>query len=274
MTPWYQSRLAPFDLETTSANPEEALIVEAYLGYVGGGLAQIDHEPLLAAVECPDEAAAIHGYTTKHLAEHGDPAEHVVHATAEWVADAIRQRVPLVGHNIRYDLTVLDRECHRHGYPTVEERTGGVTGVVVDTYVLSKHLDPYRRRVSADQGAHVLKTCAQTFGVAWMDADAHGARYDALIAARVAWWMGYFAFDPAKRPRLSGWKDEARRFDGLAVDLPALFVSQKQWAAEQAASLQEWLRSPKAGEKRDPDAVVSPAWPIIPFAAEPVEAAR
>lgn len=264
MSGWHLGRMAPFDLETTSADPNKALIVESYLGYVGGGLEPVDHEPLLAAVKVPDEAAKIHGYTTDYLREHGDPAEHVVHATAERVADAIRERVPLVGHNIRFDLTVLDRECRRHDYPTVEERIGHFPLLAIDTLVLSKYLDRWRRRVSEEQGAHALKTCAQVFGIPWVGEDAHGARYDALISARVAWRMGAIAAMPRDaRPRIqSGRRDERHLFDHLAVDLPTLFASQKRWAAEQAASYQEWLRSPKAGEKRDENAVISGAWPI------------
>ncbi|MCK2219752.1 hypothetical protein MF672_039045 [Actinomadura sp. ATCC 31491] len=274
MTPWPLSRLSAFDLETTGTDPEEALIVEAYLGYIGGGLATIDHKPLLAAVECPEEASKIHGYTSAYLAEHGQPAEVVVEHTAVRVAEAINQRVPLVGHNIVYDLTVLDRECRRHGYPTVEECTGGVIGPVIDTKLLSKQVDPWRRRVSEEQGAHALKTCAEVFKVEWSDDDAHGARYDALISARVAYKIGFYAFHPDKRPRLSGWKDERWRFDALAVDLPELFARQKQWAAEQALSYQEYLRSPKAKEQQDPNAVISTAWPVTPFADERAEAAR
>ncbi|MFI7628448.1 exonuclease domain-containing protein [Microbispora rosea] len=274
---WHMGRLAPFDLETTSPDPEDARIVEAYIGRVGGGLDPIDPPGYLVnpGVEVPEEAAKVHGYTTEHLAEHGDPADTAVHAIAAWVADAINEGIPLVGQNIRYDLTILDRECRRHNLPTVEDRTGGELGPVIDTYVLSKYLDPWRKRVSAEQGAHVLKTTAQVFGVEWNDEEAHGARYDALIAARVAWCMGRHAHRPLpERPRLAGRTDQRHLFGALAVDLPTLHASQKRWAAEQAASFQEWLRSPKAGEKRDPDAVVSGEWPLIPFspAAEQVPA--
>ena len=264
--PWYLGRLAPFDLETTAPNPEEARIVEAYVGYVGGGLEPIDREPLLVdpGVEVPAEATAIHGYTTEHLREHGDPADAGVYIIATAVADAIRTQVPLVGQNIRYDLTVLERELARYEYPSLAELAGRPISLVIDTLVLSKYLDRWRRRVSAEQGAHVLKTTAQVFGVAWVDEEAHGARYDALVAARVAWQMGRIAHLPlAQRPRvLSGRDDRRHLFDDLAVDLPTLFASQQRWAAEQAASYQEWLRSPKAGEKRDPDAVISGEWPI------------
>ncbi|RCG27231.1 DNA polymerase III subunit epsilon [Sphaerisporangium album] len=266
--PWYLARLAPFDLETTGKDPEEARIVEAYIGMVGGGLPQFDPPPILVdpGVEVPDEVAEIHGYTTEFLREHGGPAAECVDAIATRVADAVNEKVPLVGQNIRYDLTVLDRDCRRHGLPSLAERIDGtLDGLIIDTYVISKHVDRWRPRVSEKQGAHVLKTTAQVFGVKWNDDDAHGARYDALIAARVAWWMGRHAFAPVhQRPRLSGRRDERHLFDHLAVDLHELFAAQKRWAAEQAASYEEYLRSPKAGEKRDPDAVVSGDWPLIP----------
>ncbi|WP_031166039.1 exonuclease domain-containing protein [Streptosporangium roseum] len=264
--PWYLGRLAAFDLETTASDPEKARIAEAYVGYVGGGLNPIDREPLLIdpGIEMPAEAAAIHGYTTEHLREHGIPSEQGVPIVAQAVAEAVLDGIPLVGQNIRYDLTVLHRECIRHDVETVEERAGQPISLVIDTLVLSKYLDRWRRRVSAEQGAHVLKTTAQVFGVSWVDEEAHGARYDALVAARVAWHMGRIAHMPlAQRPRvLSGRDDRRHLFDDLAVDLPTLFASQQRWAAEQAASYQEWLRSPKAGEKRDVNAVISGEWPI------------
>ncbi|MFF3443579.1 exonuclease domain-containing protein [Streptosporangium sp. NPDC002721] len=268
-TPWHLGRLAPFDLETTAPDPQEARIVEAYVGLVGGGLEPIDREPLLVdpGVEVPAEATAIHGYSTAHLKEHGTPADAGVWTVATAVADAVNEGIPLVGHNLRYDLTVLSQELARYELPSLAEmtaRSGGLAGAVIDTHVISKHLDRWRKRVSPEQGAHVLKTTAQVFGVAWVDEEAHGARYDALIAARVAWRMGQIAHMPREsRPRVqSGRRDERHLFDALAVPLLELFVSQQKWAREQAASYQEYLRSPKAGEKQDVNAVISGDWPI------------
>ncbi|MEU8040942.1 exonuclease domain-containing protein [Streptosporangium sp. NPDC049078] len=265
---WHLGRLAPFDLESTSANPQEARIVEAYVGYVGGGLEPIDREPLLIdpGVEVPAEATKIHGFTTEHLREHGTPADAGVWIVANAVADAVNEGVPLVGQNISYDLTVLSRELARYELPSLAEMTArsGSRLLAIDTYVISKFLDRWRRRVSPEQGAHQLKTTAAVFGVAWVDEEAHGARYDALIAARVAWRMGQIAHMPCEaRPRIqSGRRDERYLFDALAVDLPTLFASQQRWAREQAASYQEYLRSPKAGEKQDVNAVISGDWPI------------
>jgi DNA polymerase-3 subunit epsilon len=263
---WHLGRLAPYDLETTSPDPEEARIVEAYVGQVGGGRDPIDYTPLLVnpGVEIPAEAVKIHGHTTEHVREHGMAPEQAIPRIATAVAAAWKGGIPLVGHNIRYDLTVIDRELVRYGEAPLIEWAGGSYGPVIDTQVLSKHVDRWRKRVSEDQGAHTLKTCAQVFGIAWVDEDAHGARYDALISARVAWRMGAIAAMPREqRPWIQASKrDERHLFDDIAVPLPELFARQQRWAAEQAASYQEYLRSPKAREKRNPDAVIDGSWPV------------
>jgi len=265
---WHLGRLAAFDLETTGVDPEEARIVEAYVARVGGGQPAHEYVNMLVnpGVEVPEEAAAIHGYTTEHLREHGENPKAAVEVVVCAVAAALQEGVPVVGHNVPYDLTVLDRECRRHGLATLDERTVGTAWHVIDTRVISKQMDKWRRRVSEQQGAHALKTSAQAFGVPWSDADAHGARYDALISARVAWRMGVIAAMPREqRPRIqAGRGDDRHLFDALAVDLPTLHARQERWAAEQAASYQEWLRSPKAREKQDSAAVISGAWPIEP----------
>lgn len=266
MTGWWAGRLAPYDLETTSPDPEDARIVEAYVGQFGGDRDPIDYTPLLVnpGVEVPAEAVKIHGHTTEHLREHGAAPEHAIPRIATAVVAAWKDGIPLVGHNIRYDLTTLDRELVRYGEPPLIEWAGGSYGPTIDTQVLSKHVDRWRKRVGEDQGAHTLKTCAQVFGVKWVDEEAHGARYDALVSARIAWRMGTIAALPKEqRPFIqAGRGDERHLFDDLLCDLPGLFARQRRWAAEQAASYQEYLRSPKAGDKRDPDAVIDGTWPV------------
>jgi DNA polymerase III subunit epsilon len=277
VTGWHLGRMCPLDTETTGTNPETARIVEAYIGQVGGGQPDVDPAPILIdpGVEVPAEATRIHGYTTAYLREHGAPPAASIDLFADRAASALAAGIPLVGHNIRYDLTVLDRECRRHGLPTLTDRVGA-DGPVIDTQVLSKHVDPYRRRVSETQGAQQLKTCAQVFRAGWVDEDAHGARYDALVAARVAWRIGRIAALPAQeRPAFS-----AKRglFDDLAVGLDALHAAQVRWAAEQDASFAGYLRKQaartQAADERcvlyeRADAVTG-AWPLIPYTEEDV----
>jgi len=282
--PWHLGRMAPFDLETTGKDPEDARIVQAYVGRVGGGLERVDLCDLLVdpGVPVPAESSLIHGLTTEHLREHGDPANTAIDIIVSAVAASLQERIPLVGHNIRYDLTVLDRECRRHRLPTLEDRPGGLVGPVLDTHTLSKHVDKFRRRSTEinpldgePYGAQVLRTTALAFGVEWSDNDAHGARYDALTSARVAWRIGQIAALPLRdRPREQG--REPIRFNHVAVSLPELHEAQKRWAAEQDAGLRDYFLRLARGT-RDLDEQIELTrraesctghWPVYPFTAE------
>jgi DNA polymerase-3 subunit epsilon len=139
MTFW-TGRLCALDTETTSTDVEEARIVEAYTGLVGGGEPTIDREPLLIdpGVEIPEQASAIHGYTTEHVREHGMPARDGVQRVIAAVVEAWQAGIPIVAHNAVYDLTVIDRESVRHGFGPLIDLAGGSYGPVIDTHVLSK----------------------------------------------------------------------------------------------------------------------------------------
>jgi DNA polymerase-3 subunit epsilon len=77
--------------------------------------------------------------------------------------------------------------------------------------------------------------------------EAHGARADAIASGRVVQRQLQDFFIRPHGPK-------------------ALMALQKQWRAEQAASLQEYLRT-KAPEP-DPEAVVNGEWPLIPRSSE------
>ncbi|MFI7468206.1 exonuclease domain-containing protein [Nonomuraea sp. NPDC049646] len=268
MTFW-TGRLACLDFESSGTNPHEARIVEAYIGLVGGGQPPADRQPLYInpGVPMPAEATEIHGYTDDFLQANGMQPVEGIGRIASAVKAVWADGIPLVGHNIGgYDLTLLNAEMIRHGFGPLIDLTGtGSYGPVIDTKVLSKQLDKWRPRVNADQGAHALKTCAQVFGIPWRDEDAHGARYDALISARVAWRMGTIAALPREqRPFVQASKrDERHLFDALACDLGTLFDRQREWAREQAASYQDYLRDPaKSKDKHNPAAVIDGTWPV------------
>ncbi|WP_242892631.1 exonuclease domain-containing protein [Actinomadura litoris] len=281
---WHLGRLCAFDLETTSVDPEDARIVQAYAGLVGGGLEPVDVCDLVVdpGIPVPHEAQRIHGLTTEYVREHGDPADAAVDIIVSAVASALLEGVPLVGHNVRYDLTVLGRECRRHGLPTLEDRVDGLVGPVLDTQVLSKHVDQYRRKsteinpaTGEPYGAQQLRTCAIAFNVGWSDEDAHGARYDALTAARIAWRIGQIAGLPLRdRPRAQG--RELVRFNHVMVPLARLHQAQEQWAREQDAGWAAYFRE-QAEKTADVDEQIefhrraescTGHWPVYPFAAE------
>jgi DNA polymerase-3 subunit epsilon len=257
---WHTTRMVAFDLETTGVDVEADRIVTAAAIGLGGGESSESHEWLAdPGIEIPAEATAVHGITTEHAREHGESAIEVVGQIAHVLAVQVRDGVPIVGHNVPFDLTLLDRECRRYALPTLHDRLADRPLYVIDTRVLDQHADPYRRRPSKAQGARQLVTLAQVYELGWDDESAHGCSYDALVAARVAYRIGQLAhmdvddwperIRQVRRPRYG-------RF--AALTLAELHALQVELAADQAAGLQAHFR------KTDPDAVVRGDWPLIP----------
>ncbi|WP_125262349.1 exonuclease domain-containing protein [Streptomyces alboflavus] len=257
---WHTRRLCAFDLETTGVNVEADRIVSAAALALGGEDGEGREWLADPGVDIPAEATAVHGITTERARTEGGPAETVVDQVAGFLAVQVRDGIAVVGHNVPYDLTLLDRECRRYALPTLCDRIGEAPLHVIDTRVLDTHALPYRRRPSKDQGARQLITLAQVYGLSWDETAAHGCAYDALVAARVAYRIGQLAHMPradwpeairtARRPRF-------HEFGGL--DLAELHAAQITWAADQAAGLEQHFR------KTDPGAVVDRSWPLRPW---------
>ncbi len=154
------------DAETTGTDPETARLVQVCLGRsLGAG----DWTPLTRIVrtEVPDEAAKIHGITTERaMAEGGDLADVLSTAVLPHLYDA-----PLVGHNLAYDLTVLDRECRRVGLDGLDPSRL----TVIDTLVLGRRIDRSTAgtRLESIAGRHGIKL------------DAHKADEDALASLKL-----------------------------------------------------------------------------------------
>jgi DNA polymerase III epsilon subunit-like protein len=224
--------MAGLDFETTGVDPETARIVTACVVQVGGGL-PTDAAEWLAdpGVEIPAEATAVHGVSTERARAEGAPAAEVVESLVAALAQVVAAGVPIVAMNARYDLTVLDREARRYGVTPLTDVVGDQLRVL-DPLVIDKAVDKYRR------GKRTLTALCQHYEVP-LDG-AHDATQDAVAACRVM-------------------RRQARVYPALAeMDLAALHAAQVEWAAQQAASLQEYFR------RKDPAAVVEPAWPLVP----------
>jgi DNA polymerase-3 subunit epsilon len=209
MTAWHEGPMVAFDLESTGVDTDTARIVTACVALIQPGQPVEPMSWLLdPGIEIPEAASAIHGITTEHAREFGIPAHEGVGEIADQLAAHWAEGLPVVGFNLCYDLTLLDRELRRHGRPPLEP------GYVVDAFVLDKHVS-YRR------GSRKLVDQCQHYGVR-LDG-AHDATADALAAARVAWRI-------AQRYPTVGGKSLAELHD-----------AQVQWAAEQAASFREYL---------------------------------
>lgn len=234
MSAWHRGPMLAFDTETTGPNPDTARIVSATAVAIEG--AQVESTDWLIAPEVPIPAGAtaIHGITTEHALAHGEAPFIAVGAIMRTLASWLARGLPVVGMNIAYDLTVLDRECRRQGVETLSALMRDVAPVV-DVFVLDKQIDRYRK------GKRTLTAMAATYGLR-LD-DAHNAQADALTAARIAWKM-------------------ADRHQQLQIDLMALHEKQVAWRYEQCVSLQDYFR-----RTTDPAAVVNTDWPIqaLPF---------
>ncbi|MER7466476.1 3'-5' exonuclease [Streptomyces sp. NPDC097981] len=232
---WISGPLVAFDLETTGTDVEtDRIVTAAVVRLDADGSVSEERTWLLdPGVAIPEQASAIHGISTEHARAFGAPAASAVEEIAQAVTEGLRLGTPLVVMNARYDLSLLDRECRRHGVESVSERLGGVPSPVIDPLVIDKHVDKYRK------GKRALHALCAHYGVS-LD-DAHDARADAVAAARVVRRMG------EKHRPVS------------VMPLADLHALQVRAAAEQSASLQAYLR-----RTADPAAVVEPAWPLVP----------
>jgi DNA polymerase-3 subunit epsilon len=264
--PWHLGRMAALDFECSDKDPETARIVTCALIGVGGGEpAEVNRWLLNPGIPMEPGAIAVHRITNEYAAEHGMDAATGVHEIAQQVAKAVAAGTPLVGHNISFDLALLDREIRRHGQLGLEEFCEQPLTRVIDTMVIDRHTAPFRRRVSESQGPYQMRTTAETYGLKWDESEAHGAEYDAMQSARVAWMMGDIAHRPAEqRP---GWvqdlRDRGAKFELLAIDLETLFLRQKAWHSQWAENYEAYLRKSKPG------ATVGREWPLIPFGGTP-----
>jgi DNA polymerase-3 subunit epsilon len=262
------------DTETTGVDVEAARVVSAAAILVNSGGAKARTWLADPGVEIPEGATAVHGITTEHARAEGAPAAAVVEEIVTALAEAVTAGIPLVGHNVVYDLTIIDREARRHlGTGLLDVFGQHAQLAVIDTMVLDRYTAPFRRRVSETQGPYQLRTTAETYGFEWDDEAAHGAKYDALMAARIAWKIGAIAAAPrASRPE---WVQKLRtnRFGALSgMTVMELHQSQILWAAEDAAGFQQWLRTKAPDGKRDPAAVIDGTWPLRPLPVPAEEA--
>jgi DNA polymerase-3 subunit epsilon len=247
---WYDERLCAFDVETTSVDPEQARIVQAHLVFVGGGQAAQTNDWLIdPGVPIPAEATKVHGITDERVRAEGQAAPHVIGMICFAVAQTIRKGVPIVAYNAPYDLTVLDRECRRHG-PSPPDWSAIR---VIDPLVIDKWADRFRR------GSRRLAAVCEHYGVE-LGTDAHDAGADALAAARLAWKMTHKAdLVRARHPEIINRRASWKR---VREDLDALEDAQRLWASEQAIGLRAYFEGRGEHEKA---ATVHGHWPLIPF---------
>lgn len=281
---WWTGSAVGFDCETDGRDPAEARMITGACVQLAGGKSVGQFE-FMAKPErpIPDEAAAIHGISTERAETEGMPREAAVRAVVEQLAVA-GPLCPVVGQNVSYDLTLLDREMRRTGVGHLALDADRMVSLIVDgdtltdfpvidTYVIDKAVDKYRK------GKRQLSVLASHYWVPMAEGAAHGATADVVAALRIAWRMhqlGEMAIDyiacngddPAPHADHPFMKRYAGRRDPLELvgtfarlaelSLADLHAEQIVWAAEQARSLREYFATSGTG---DP-AGVDGSWPL------------
>lgn len=238
MTAWHREPMLAFDTETSGPIPDFARIVTATVIELGPDGIGATHQWLInPGVDIPQGAIDVHGVTNERARQHGvDPVTAVYELTGV-LGLAMGRGIPVVAFNAAFDLTVLDRECRRHGIDPLNRR--GDVAPVVDPHVIDKAVDTYRR------GKRTLGVTCEHYGIDL--GRAHDATADALGAARLAWKLAQ------AHP------------EQLQIPLEQLHAKQVGWRRSQAASLAGYFA--KKGTPQD----VCGDWPVqaLPDAWDP-----
>lgn len=226
MSEWWDGPLYGFDLETTGTDPNDARVVTASLVLTRGDGSIIDAFDWLVnpGVEIPAGAIAVHGITNEQASAEGAPAAAAVDDIISRLHQALLV-APVVVMNAQYDMTVLDREARRHGYPSFDDPRP-----IVDPFVLDKQFSRFRK------GSRKLEALCSLYGVELLEA--HTACADAVAAVGVVRKIGRLA--PFPPPDV-------------------LHENQVVWKREQQTSLEDYFR--RTGVLDSP---VAKEWPVIP----------
>ena len=224
---WLNGTLAALDTETTGTDVETDRVITACIG-ISEGVGHWDPRTWLInpGVTIPPEAAKVHGIDDEKAAE-GEHASVALTAIRHELYLLAANGTPVVGHNITYDLTILDREFRRHLNLPLPDGL-----LVLDTLVLF-------RRFDLTTGSRRLEDLAYRNGITF---PAHDAAADALASLRL---LHILAADN----------------DLLPVVPPAeLQPLQAKWHAAH----QEQARAKRIGNGQSADGFDTD-WPIRPF---------
>jgi len=263
---WHTRRLLLLDFETSGVDPHrDRIVTGAAIGVGGDQPTNVRDYLINPGIPIPAGATEIHGVTDEQAAQGTDPAVTVLEI-ANLIMQSSRAKVPVVGHNVVYDLTMLWAELTRYGHESVANWLAGVRPVV-DTKIVEHHLDPFRpklpkpwtKRPDEACGSHQLTECCRLWGIELSAEDAHGAAADALAAGRLAWRL---ATDHLRFARFDSKPTE--RVDVAAMSLDDLHEWQVGQYAERALSFQSYMRGEQRGkpDEVDPGFVANTQWPV------------
>ncbi|HRQ00568.1 MAG TPA: 3'-5' exonuclease, partial [Terrimesophilobacter sp.] len=213
MSETWTDSLGVFDLETTGIDVRTSRIVTAHVGVLDASGVLTESTEWLAdpGVEIPTQASAVHGITTEKARAEGRPAAQVVAEITAALRRLFDSGRAVVIYNAPYDLSILRHEALRHDTEPLENPRP-----IIDPLVIDKAVDRYRK------GKRTLEFASLHYGVVLQGA--HDAQADAVASGRVAQAIA------------------ARFTNELPADMQELHDRQVEWAAQQAASFQEYMR--------------------------------
>jgi DNA polymerase III subunit epsilon len=205
---WSSGPLVGFDIETTGLDRElDEPVSYAFVGFVGAERRAIETGFVLPARAISRGAASVHGLTRDRLVRLGAaPLADSVRTIASRLAELSAAGTPVVGCNLTYDLTIVDRVLSRLSPPTSLRAVGWV-GPVLDVLVLDRGCD-------RDFGARPVRRLDALCDHYGLVPPRHTAESDAEAAVRVV-------------------LAQAGRYEALArTPLPSLQSQQAAWHDE------------------------------------------
>jgi DNA polymerase-3 subunit epsilon len=270
VTGWHLGPMTPFDIESGGVDVGNDGVITVTVASLGGhGFRTKEAWSGLIAVDfdIDPEATRVHGITTEYARANGKPAADVLDEAAERLAASLGGGVPVVGMNMPFDFTILDRNCRRYGVPTLNDRLNGQPiAPVIDVLTIDRHLDRYR------PGGRKLVDLCSHYGV--RHDGAHDATEDAWAAARIAYVIGSRSHLP--REELFDLYMHRRYPDRLVrewrafarLTLPELHAAQVDWYAESTKSLGEYWAKQRLQRLAEADQPVPPPLPELPDASD------
>jgi DNA polymerase-3 subunit epsilon len=176
---WATGRLVGFDLECTGLDVERDEPVSwAFVEFADGVRTDVDVGYVQPDRPISRGSIAVHRLTRRRLADlDAVPLAVAAREVAARLAALSRAGVPVVGCNLSYDLTIVDRMLSRLATPTSLRREGW-RGPLLDVLVLDRGLD---EDFEARPQRRLDALCAH-YG---LPAPRHEAADDAEAAARV-----------------------------------------------------------------------------------------
>lgn len=197
----WTDHLFGFDLETTSVDPYIARPVSIATIHQYQ-LRTVEHyEVCDPCIDIPENAKKIHGISNEDVK---DKKKHYDLMNQCSLALSLLGNCPVVGMNVRYDLTIANRYCAIDPFP-----------YVVDILIIDRHYDKYRK------GKRTLEALAKFYEVEQVKA--------------------HFALDDV-RTTLAVLKKQIKQYRLDTISIADLHTMEREWYLEWLENYQTWRK--------------------------------